>query len=190
MQRSRKRFVRGWENFLRGLAELFSLALPGSCLARFTNLLRALCMYLSKVTSFIVRMIMPNKQYKKSRLERQGQSWKNSSAINAVSPFTRQTSGPSLDVLGIFVSSMCPRIVQAADTMIYMHFWRVVVLGHFVDNLWISMNPENGQCLSSCSVTRWQMGKLWNPYFDSFLSTNISVHFGQQQWWKEDKGWL
>ena len=98
--------------------------------------------------------------------------------------------GPSLDVLGIFVSSMCPRIVQAADTMIYMHFWRVVVLGHFVDNLWISMNPENGQCLSSCSVTRRQMGKLWNPYLDSFLSTNFSVHFGQQKWWKEDKGWL
>ena len=68
--------------------------------------------------------------------------------------------GPSLDVLGIFVSSICPRIVLTADTMIYMHFWRVVVPGHFVDKLEISVRPENGQCLSSCSVTRRQMGKL------------------------------
>ena len=81
-------------------------------------------------------------------------------------------------------------MIGTADTMIYMHFWRVVVPGHFVDKLEISVRPENGQCLSSCSVTRRQMGKLWNPYFDSFLSTNFSVHFGQQQWWKEDKGWL
>ena len=35
--------VRGCEKFLPALAELFCLALPGSCLARHTNLYLRLC---------------------------------------------------------------------------------------------------------------------------------------------------
>ena len=38
VQESQKRFVHGSEKFVPALAYLFRLALPGSCLARFTNL--------------------------------------------------------------------------------------------------------------------------------------------------------
>ena len=43
VQRSAKRLVRGLVKFVPALAYLFCLALPGSCLARFTNLLADLC---------------------------------------------------------------------------------------------------------------------------------------------------
>ena len=43
IQRSAKRIVRGCEKFVPALAYLFCPALPGSCLARFTNLLADLC---------------------------------------------------------------------------------------------------------------------------------------------------
>ena len=43
IQRSRKWLVRGLVKFVPAVACLFCLAPPGSCLARFTNLLRALC---------------------------------------------------------------------------------------------------------------------------------------------------
>ena len=43
IQRSAKRIVRGWENFLPALAYLFCLALSGSCLARFAYFLADLC---------------------------------------------------------------------------------------------------------------------------------------------------
>ena len=121
---------------------------------------------------------MPNKRYKKSRLERPGQSWKNSSAINAVSPFTRQTSGPSLDVLGIFVSSICPRIVLTADTMIYLHFWR------YLDILWTNLRfPCVQRMANVCPAAAWPDGKWENyeihtlthfclPIFQSILANN------------------
>ena len=43
VQRSAKRLVSGCEKFLLAAATLFCMALPGSCLARFTNLLAGLC---------------------------------------------------------------------------------------------------------------------------------------------------
>ena len=43
VQRSAKRLVRGCEKFVPALAYLFCLALPGFCLARFTNLFADLC---------------------------------------------------------------------------------------------------------------------------------------------------
>ena len=43
VQRSAKRLVQGLVNFVPALAYLFCLALPGSCLARFTYLLADLC---------------------------------------------------------------------------------------------------------------------------------------------------
>ena len=43
LQRGTKRLVPGWENFLAALAYLLCLALPGSCLAIFTNILVHLC---------------------------------------------------------------------------------------------------------------------------------------------------
>ena len=43
VQRSAKKHVRGCENFVPALAYLICLALPGSCLARFTNLFADLC---------------------------------------------------------------------------------------------------------------------------------------------------
>ena len=43
VQRSAKDLVRGCEKFVPALAYLFCLALPGSCLARFTSLLVRLC---------------------------------------------------------------------------------------------------------------------------------------------------
>ena len=43
LQRSAKRLVRGCENFVPALANLFCLPLPGSCLARFAYLLANLC---------------------------------------------------------------------------------------------------------------------------------------------------
>ena len=50
VQRSAKRLVRGCEKFVPALAYLylFCLALPGFCLARFTNLLPDLCTYMQE----------------------------------------------------------------------------------------------------------------------------------------------
>ena len=47
VQRSAKKFVRGCERFIRALAYLICLALPGSCLARFSYFLADLCIFLT-----------------------------------------------------------------------------------------------------------------------------------------------
>ena len=54
LQRSHKWFVRGCEKFVPVLAYLFCLALPGSCLARFTDHFWELCNWFRAESFFVV----------------------------------------------------------------------------------------------------------------------------------------
>ena len=54
-----KIIVQGCENFVLGLAQLLCLALPGSCLVRFTYLFVPLCTWTSSHRADVVRLLLP-----------------------------------------------------------------------------------------------------------------------------------